>query len=361
MNTSTKWRDVQHTKEARIDALAGVRAGADVVRPENIFKESSVPGSFKRYFIKTGDQFGELTAIEIVEKHPLRGNLWSFRCACGKEARAYTGTVTKAARRGSTPSCSECREQLHAGIAVKRRELLGEAYRKQWIDRRTLYLPHQTLYMMAKIREDLEEEFGECSESAPTSFSTAPGWPYSHAHTEAAASAKAFHKKKEEARGAWTDDLYAEAATPLTPEERVALCSISEKNINPRQKPNWPAQKSNWPDKMKASLSFDEANALRAEKMRTVAESMLAAAGKSEKCIREDSAWPEGMQRPLVHLGIKHEPPVIYMRCGETSHDDDGRARPVQWIEAKLAGVTCIPCLDGLESLPGYENPRRKH
>lgn len=63
--------------------------------------------SSKRSVIKTGDQFGRLTVLALVEESNLKDYIWRCRCVCGSEVRVKRSHL----RNGSTKSCGCLRRE----------------------------------------------------------------------------------------------------------------------------------------------------------------------------------------------------------------------------------------------------------
>ena len=152
--------------------------------PPELLRETAKGGRCAPHFIQPGEKLGELTAIEVVGRSRDGSNIWICKCSCGGELLRASNLLIQAVREGRKPCCRKCLEELSGGRFAVRREALHEAFRKQYVDYRTLWTSSQTSMLMAGIRNDLEAEFGptgEDDDDLQIPLHWAVGWPYSMA------------------------------------------------------------------------------------------------------------------------------------------------------------------------------------
>lgn len=172
-----EWRSVDHVKEARSVGRVPFEPP-----PAELLREAPRGGRYSRHDVQPGEVFGELTAIEVVGRSENGSYVWICRCACGGEALRTSAALNQAVRAGRKPSCGRCGAELRSGGFVARADALAEAYRRQYVDYRTLWTPWQVVALMDGVRRDLEVEFGTIEDrlTCPAlPLQHAAGWPYS--------------------------------------------------------------------------------------------------------------------------------------------------------------------------------------
>jgi len=178
MSWSNKF-NIDHVREAASEW----KVPREPVPPE-LLRETAKGGRCAPHFIQPGEKLGELTAIEVVGRSRDGSNIWICKCSCGGEVLRASNLLIQAVREGRKPCCRKCLEELSGGRFAVRRKALHEAFRKQYVDYRTLWTSSQTSMLMAGIRNDLEAEFGPMGEDdndLQIPLHWAVGWPYSMA------------------------------------------------------------------------------------------------------------------------------------------------------------------------------------
>lgn len=134
----------------------------DMPRPEGLVPKN-------RYFPKVGDKYGQLTIVEQVANDVGQGRRWRLRCDCGTELERESRVLNLAQRssRGAL-MCQPCRRSLFDDLKRHAQQKISEGFRKQFVDYRTLWLPHQTAHMQNAIWADLEAEYGEIDAPEPS-------------------------------------------------------------------------------------------------------------------------------------------------------------------------------------------------
>lgn len=171
----TQWRSVDHVQEAAQEW----KVPREAIPPE-LLRETAAGGRFAPHRIQPGEQFGDLTAIEPVGQRANGAYIWICKCVCGGEALRSSSALNHATREGFRPCCHKCLVEQRGGLQVVRAEALREAYRKQFVDFRTLWLPRQTSALMTGVLSDLEAEFGPMPDrdEPKLPLDQAAGWPY---------------------------------------------------------------------------------------------------------------------------------------------------------------------------------------
>lgn len=146
--------------------------------------------------IRSGDRFGELTAIA---RYGIDPRQWSFVCDCGREVTRFYPSLERMRRLGMHSCCATCRCELRDGkkrVSIATRDY----YRTRiWNTTKSLYSAQSIEGMCRDVLDALVSEFGPVKETVPRA--TYEWTPAEHYGTK---------KKKDEERddGAY---LYAEA------------------------------------------------------------------------------------------------------------------------------------------------------
>ena len=172
----TPWRSVDHHLDARLSHRGDVSAvrrdrlsDAREEHPE-LFTRRSARRYVAARALKPGDHIGTLT---LVERHARRrqcgGWIWRTQCDCGRAERfVLTSVLMHTLRQGREPTCAFCQRERRALERKMAREYTHEAFRRQWVDYRTLWRPGQTGALMRAVERDLVETFGPRDEPAPS-------------------------------------------------------------------------------------------------------------------------------------------------------------------------------------------------
>jgi hypothetical protein len=164
------WRSHNHLLEAAI----GIKATRNAIRDER-FEDARVehPEHFKRSAktwrastFQVGSRVGSLTLVDYESSR--LGRLWRCRCQCGRERRALTAALNQIIRRGGFPSCVQCMLEDRMRQRQAARESIDEAFRKQFVDYRTLWLIPQVRRLQEDVLQDLEEAFGDIVDRGPS-------------------------------------------------------------------------------------------------------------------------------------------------------------------------------------------------
>ena len=143
-------RTLKSVHDDRIEEVAEVRP--DLLRRH-------VDGRYVQASFAVGDHVGTLT-LESFESTG-KGRLWRARCDCGRSDRfVYSANLSHAIRIGVEPCCATCGRERRAARVDFQRALLHDAFRRQMVDHGTLWTTGQTVNLMARVREALEEESG---------------------------------------------------------------------------------------------------------------------------------------------------------------------------------------------------------
>jgi len=180
---SSTWKSVDHVGEARADQAVPFEPP-----PKGLLHEVDTGGRYSPHVVERGEKFGELTALEDIGRTENRERLWMCKCSCGGEAIRTSSALTASVRAGYKPCCWKCLTELRGGQRASRTETSREAFRKQFIDFRTLWTAPQIASLMRGVLEDLQAEFGPLDEENPPRLplSSAPGWPWSFANSSIA-------------------------------------------------------------------------------------------------------------------------------------------------------------------------------
>lgn len=161
------WRSHNHVAEARLDAWVVRKqlkedrlADAQAALGPLLFKKTPKGNRFSPFDFHLGARLGTLTLTKRLSCSRSRGWLWLCTCDCGEGHKAYGPTLTDLARRGQEPTCEKCKALRDAADLALRRELVSEAFVKQFVDYGTLWTVNQANHLAEEIREDLETEFG---------------------------------------------------------------------------------------------------------------------------------------------------------------------------------------------------------
>jgi hypothetical protein len=86
--------------------------------------------------------------------------MWECRCDCGRLAERTTATLNVTRRRGGKSCCNVCGWELMGGHLHETRDKRRQGYRHLWQTQGTLYSESATAYLVEKVAEDLQREFG---------------------------------------------------------------------------------------------------------------------------------------------------------------------------------------------------------
>ena len=144
--------------------------------------EKRKDGVHTRADFNAGDHVGTLTLVRRLTDKPFRnGHQWLCRCDCGRGERIVRSHyLAHSVRVGREPGCDACMRERSVKRFEANRELVNEAYRRQFVDYQTLWLPSQVWRLQELVRSDLEAEFGPLEEKLPSlrfgSFEAWPNW-----------------------------------------------------------------------------------------------------------------------------------------------------------------------------------------
>lgn len=179
-----------------------------------------------RFAIATGLRQGEQCNLLLADLHTgfdsprVVVRHGSFKPKRGGMLPPKSGKIRTVPLFGDGIVCA--REWCYARADAKAawRDMVGEAYRKQFVDYRTLWTPAQTERLVEGVREDLAAEFGDPVEWEPglASFTAAAEWKETRP------------QKRSEREVALAEDEVSLYDPPMeiTPELRSALSSLSE-------------------------------------------------------------------------------------------------------------------------------------
>ncbi len=122
----------------------------------------------RMHVVEAGERFDRLVTVKPELRHRQQGTLWHCRCDCGGEALRYAKILNLRAREGHQQQCAGCVRAQRRRIAETWRDAVGEAYRRQFVDYGTLWMPSQTEKMLTDIRDALAAEFGDPDEWVPS-------------------------------------------------------------------------------------------------------------------------------------------------------------------------------------------------
>ncbi len=175
----------------------------------------------RRRKIKVGERYGDLVTLSCFYDAGLRCNIWECQCTCGQKVFKPTGTLNYFVRQGRPLRCSFCAAAERKTLREIKAEIVGEGYRKQWVDYQTLWLPRQTATLVDDVRTALEQEFGpprEWEPRVPIAFDREEIWGEPRWKFEPARSVASATKIDE-------DTGYDEPVV-LDEEEKEALASL---------------------------------------------------------------------------------------------------------------------------------------
>ena len=173
-----------------------------------------------------GQRRGSLTLLRPTEETSRsRGTVWECRCDCGGTLFRSIVMLNRAARLGYDSACDTCRSETRRTRSEMRRALISEAYRRQFVDRRTLWLPWQTALLQKQVREDLIAAFGETEPPPIGAIEVDPCWQGVNARDKAAAKRKLFCWKHPNISMPDDDE---EEVEPLTEDEHFAISELDE-------------------------------------------------------------------------------------------------------------------------------------
>jgi hypothetical protein len=168
------WRNRHHLEEANCERIRLARELREDRRSDAMRETPALfvsDGSrFSRFRAEVGARVGAVVFSERLTERASRsrGHCWRFRCDCGRDGRGYVGELTGAARRGYEPACETCLSQRRSAAKDAVRDIKREAFRRQFVDYRTLWTVAQTRRLMREVRDDLEAEHGPTAESLPS-------------------------------------------------------------------------------------------------------------------------------------------------------------------------------------------------
>jgi hypothetical protein len=220
------WRDVDHVREARISMRSGREPPA--VTAANPLRDSF--GHTRRGTVVAGDKYGELTAIECRGRDSHLGYRWLFRCDCGRSAIRLVARVRHNVRNGRSPACASCVAEARRGYVAIRYELLREAFRQQFVDKRTLWTGSQTARLMDAIQQDLVTTFGEPREEDwPMPVQYEAGYPFSHDDLSIAKEGIRRWRRKTKMAAAgddWRRQWFDDDVQPLSDDESTSIAAL---------------------------------------------------------------------------------------------------------------------------------------
>jgi len=135
------------------------RAEAAKASSPDLFRRNSV-GGHRRSTFSPGLRLGTLSLLRDVGRTAYGASVWIATCDCGSTCRLVPSALTRAIRTGYEATCPICREAQREQLTDLRRELVADAFRRQYVDYGTLWTQTQSLALAEAVREDLEAEFG---------------------------------------------------------------------------------------------------------------------------------------------------------------------------------------------------------
>lgn len=140
---------------------------AEVPARHDLQEQVRKGGRHKPHSVAVGERFDTLVATKKMLRHPVRGIQWLCSCDCGGQAYRYASDLNQAARLRRPQRCAKCLEAARRDKRAAWQDMVGEAYRRQYVDYRTLWTEAQTLRLMNEIQIDLEAEYGDVEEELP--------------------------------------------------------------------------------------------------------------------------------------------------------------------------------------------------